>query len=776
MAKKKKSASPRQPVTLNSNSSMDAASGAVTVVAEDSSPNHNDDIKVEIFEDVIKEDCFADMNNDSTIVTPKQTQLVGAIDQGTSSTRFLVFTVPRGRIAASAQMEHAQLYPSSTSISSSSSAQGTSAAGGWHEHDPVTLWQNTAACMSAVCRVLRDKCNIELNGTTGGGGGGGTGSDTQQLQLAAIGITNQRETVISWNRVTGKPYYNAIVWDDARTSDIAASIIASGKHQQLTATTGLPVSSYFAGTKVKWLLDHVKQLRVDVMERPEQVCFGTVDAWLLFQLTGTAPKSESTGRKLKGVAGAVNTGGVFKTDVTNASRWLFMDLATCQWDAACIETVCAPHVLPISTLPEICPSSYNDLFGVVSADCGLLPASAFAGVPLSAVLGDQQAALFGQAAHTAGHAKNTYGTGLFLMMNTGVTAVTSTHGLLTTVAYQIGTTDAPVYYALEGSVSHSGSTIQWLRDQLGIIKSAAESETLAKTVASNDGLYFCPAFSGLFAPHWRPDARGCIVGLTASHNKGHVCRAALEAAAYQTKEVFDAIVKDSGVQLKSLKVDGGCTMNKLLMQFQADIINVPVRKPRVMETTAMGAAFAAGLAVGAWKDLDEIQQQYSVAEIFEPKMSAETRARNVAGWNKAVTRSLGWVCDDSHMNGSTTTDTNTISTQVAEKPCEPKPVVVVVEEEKKSQELEEAKPANEVSTARTVNEIASDIATYVGEVNEVLNGNATQCVPIATGHETTFEPKLATNEAAGFSTATLALTAGAALAVGVLVGLGARKR
>jgi glycerol kinase len=583
----------------------------------------NEAIKVDIFPNVMQEDITESAGTSTT--TDNKNGFVGAIDQGTSSTRFLLFTARTGRIAASAQMEHAQYYPQS----------------GWHEHDPLALWHNTVACMAAVTTALSQQANVTLDSNN----------------CAAIGITNQRETVVAWNRITGEPYYPAIVWDDTRTSDIAAQLNQStASASLLTSVTGLPVSSYFAGTKVKWLLDHVDALRVDMAERPETVCFGTVDTWLLYQLTGTC-RATTTTTAINAVV--YNTGGVFRTDVTNASRWLFMALESCQWDPACIDTVCAPHNVPLCTLPTICPSAYyhsssddddsapsseNCCFGVIHESCGAGMPAALASVPITAMFGDQQAALFGQAAHTAGHAKNTYGTGLFLMMNTGTAIVPSQHGLLTTVAYQIGSHGA-VHYALEGSVSHSGATIQWLRDQLGIISSASESESLAHTTESNDGLYFCPAFAGLFAPRWRSDARGCIVGMTAAHHKGHVCRAALEAAAFQTKEVFDAIIQDSGCELLSLKVDGGGTNNKLLMQFQADIINVPVVKPVVMETTAMGAAFGAGLAVGVWKDLDEIQKLWAVAETFEPSMSAELRETNVKGWNKAVTKSLGWIDD-----------------------------------------------------------------------------------------------------------------------------------
>jgi glycerol kinase len=456
--------------------------------------------------------------------------------------------------------------------------------------------------------------------------------------LAAVGITNQRETTIAWNRETGRPYYNAIVWDDTRTTNIA-STIADGDMDRLRAQTGLPVASYFAGTKVKWLLDNVQKLREDLADEDarQNVCFGTVDSWLMFQLTGQAVGYAG---KLAGATEtiAANCGGLFVTDVTNASRWLFMDLATQSWDPALIDAVCAPHAVPLSALPDIGPSSH--VYGTCNgAACGV---PCLQGVPLAAILGDQQAALFGQSGFLPGEAKNTYGTGMFLMMNTGKVAVHSTHGLLTTVAYQIGQGGA-VHYALEGSVSHSGSTIQWLRDQLQIIGAAPESETLARTTLHNDGLYFVPAFAGLFAPHWRSDARACIVGMSATHHKGHICRAALEAAAYQAREVFEAIVADSNVNLKTLNVDGGGTNNKLLMQFQADIINVPVVKPAVMETTAIGAAFAAGLAVGVWKDLDEIKSLWAVAETYQPKMASAEREKYWQGWQKAVTRSLGWV-------------------------------------------------------------------------------------------------------------------------------------
>jgi glycerol kinase len=535
--------------------------------------------------------------------------VVGAIDQGTSSSRFLLFSQD-GLIIISAQVEHKQIFPQVS----------------WHEHDPAEIWSNCVDCIQAVVEKMAEKGFVVTCGD-----GGDKDKKGILVKLAAIGVTNQRETTVAWNRTTGKPYYNAIVWDDSRTTHIAHEI-AAGDMNRLRAQTGLPVASYFAGTKVKWLLDNVVELRNDLAnpETSAQVCFGTIDTWLVYQLTGSSPSGDSTA--------ATNTGGIFVTDVTNASRWLFMDLEKQVWDKSLVDTVCAPHKLPISTaLPKICPSSH--VYGICRKECGV---PALDQVPVASILGDQQAALFGQTAFHPGEAKNTYGTGIFLMMNTGTRAITSTHGLLTTVAYKIGV-DGPVHYALEGSVSHSGSTIQWLRDQLNLIDSAEESETLARTTPDNQGLYLVPAFSGLFAPHWRSDARACIVGMSTSHNKGNICRAALEATAYQAKEVFDAIVADSGVSLKSLKVDGGATNNQFLMQFQADIINVPVIQPVVMETTCMGAAFAAGLAVGVWKNLEDISSLWAAAKIYEPQMEEVHRAKYWREWNKAVTKSLNWV-------------------------------------------------------------------------------------------------------------------------------------
>jgi glycerol kinase len=550
---------------------------------------------------------------------------IGSIDQGTSSTRFVLVS-KKAVLIASAQMEHTQIYDPQHP--------------GYHEHDPMVLWHNTVSCINAVVKAMEEKQQAAAAKK------GGSGKVETPL-IAAIGITNQRETTIAWNKITGRPYYNAIVWDDTRTADIAAAIATNDVDKFLSKTTGLPPSSYFAGTKVRWLLENVDSLRTDVKERPEQVCIGTVDTWLLYQLTGHVPKSTKSGRKLKGNKknhNLYNTGGKFQTDVTNASRWLFMNLHTCQWDEKCLAAVLGPDLsLPISCLPEICPSAYQ--FGTV-ADCGVH--NSLVGIcPITSIIGDQQSALLGQAAFTPGSAKNTYGTGLFLMVNTGTVPVPSTHGLLTTVAYQLFKKDAPVYYALEGSVSHGGATIQWLRDGLQMISSAAESETLARRTRHNEGCYLVPAFAGLFAPHWRPDARGCLVGLTAAHTKHHVCRAALEAMCYQSYEVFGSMQKDNNIdsemKLTSLKVDGGGTHNELLMQFQADILQVPVVRPKVMETTALGAAFLAGLTIGYWQSVEEITALWAVDRTFTPRMDETERQTYLTGWAKAVTKSLGWV-------------------------------------------------------------------------------------------------------------------------------------
>ncbi|OEU14625.1 glycerol kinase [Fragilariopsis cylindrus CCMP1102] len=542
--------------------------------------------------------------------------LIGSIDQGTSSTRFLVFT-QLGQIAASAQMEHTQIFPTDHI--------------GWHEHNPIEIWYNTLTCIQNVAQALKNsKFSIDLK--------------SQPLQ--AIGITNQRETTIAWNTITGVPYQNAIVWDDLRTTDVAHTI-ANGDPNRLRSETGLPIASYFAGTKVRWLIDNNPELRADLLntERRSQVRFGTIDTWLIYQLTGSKAEGRAT------TAAAANIGGLFITDVTNASRWLFMDLHTLKWDKVLIDTVCGHDgslsddgvSIPLSALPDI--KSSSEVYGRCATGFG---EPAIEGTPIAGILGDQQAALFGQGAFEPGEAKNTYGTGLFLMMNTGTQPTPSTHGLLTTVGYCLGN-EKPVY-ALEGSVSHSGSTIQWLRDQLQIIDDASESEIYARKVDSNDGMYFVPAFAGLFAPYWKSDARACIVGMTASHNKNHFCRAALESAAYQTKDVFDAINVDSHVPLKELRVDGGGTANSLLMQFTADMTNVPVIKPVVKETTALGAAYVAGLAVGVWKDTKEIKSLWAEEERFVPSMDSKLREKYLKGWKKAIQKSMGWVDGDDQID------------------------------------------------------------------------------------------------------------------------------
>lgn len=498
-------------------------------------------------------------------------------------------------------MEHTQIFPEDHV--------------GRHEHDPLEIWNNTLTCIQNVVQALKEsEFNIDL----------------KTRPLKAIGITNQRETTIAWNGNTGKPYYNAIVWDDLRTTAIADQI-ADGDKDRLREKTGLPLASYFAGTKVRWLIDNVPALREDLLDEKlsSQVRFGTIDTWLVYQMTGTEISNDD---------GATNVGGLFITDVTNASRWLFMDLHTLQWDEDLVHQMChgSGITIPLSALPEI--KSSSQVYGSCATGFGEV---AMEGIPIAGILGDQQAALFGQGAFEPGEAKNTYGTGLFLMMNTGSIPTPSTNGLLTTVGYCLENENA--VYALEGSVSHSGSTLQWLRDQLQIIDHAEESEVYARKVHSNDGMYFVPAFAGLFAPYWRPDARACVLGMTASHNKNHFCRAALESTAYQTKDVFDAIDADSNVSLKELRVDGGGTANNLLMQFQADMINVPVIKPVVKETTALGAAFAAGLAVGVWKDKNEIKSLWAEEERFVPSMDNKVRDKNLAGWKKAVQKSMGWV-------------------------------------------------------------------------------------------------------------------------------------
>jgi glycerol kinase len=492
---------------------------------------------------------------------------VGAVDQGTTSTRFMVFDHGGAAVAAH-QLEHRQIFPQP----------------GWVEHDPIEI-------RNRVMEVIAGALD----------GAGLTASD-----LAAVGITNQRETVVVWERGTGLPVHNAIVWQDTRTADLVRQLGGSAGQDRFRDKTGLPLATYFSGPKMAWLLDSVEGLR----PRAEagELLFGTIDSWVLWNLTGGAE------------------GGLHLTDVTNAGRTLLMDLRTLDWD----DDLLAAMTIPKTMLPEIRSSA--EVYGAATGP--------IAGVPLAGILGDQQAALFGQTCFAPGDAKNTYGTGCFMLMNTGTVPVPSESGLLTTVGYRVGT-QAPVY-ALEGSIAISGALVQWLRDNLGIISDSSEIEALAGSVEDNGGVYFVPAFSGLFAPHWRSEARGIVAGLTRYATKAHIARAALEATAYQTREVLDAMHIDSGVELTSLKVDGGMVVNDLLMQFQADILGVPVVRPVVAETTALGAAYAAGLAVGFWEGFNDLRANWGLDREWVPTMAAERRAELFAGWQKAVGRTLDW--------------------------------------------------------------------------------------------------------------------------------------
>jgi len=495
-------------------------------------------------------------------------EFVAAIDQGTTSTRCMIFD-HAGNERARHQLEHAQLLPRS----------------GWVEHDPVEIWQRSQDVLHAA---------IDDAGLAAG-------------DIAALGITNQRETAVVWNRRTGQPYYNAIVWQDTRTDRIAAALERDGRGEVIRARAGLPPATYFAAGKVQWMLDNVDGLRA-AAEAGDAV-FGTIDSWLLWNLTG----------------------GGHVTDVTNASRTMLMDLRTLDWD----DELLSFFGIPAAMLPEIRPSADPAGYGEVAI------AGPARGIVLTGALGDQQAATVGQVCFAPGEAKNTYGTGNFLLLNTGTEPVASEHGLLTTVCYQFGD-DRPVY-ALEGSIAVTGSAVQWLRDQLGIISSAAEVEALAARVDDAGGAYFVPAFSGLFAPYWRSDARGAIVGLSRYHTGAHLARATLEAICYQSRDVIEAMARDSGVSLDVLKVDGGVTANGLCMQLQADILGVPVSRPVVAETTALGAAYAAGLAVGFWKDTDELRANWNQAERWTPAWNDQRRRDGYAGWRKAVERTLDWV-------------------------------------------------------------------------------------------------------------------------------------
>lgn len=493
---------------------------------------------------------------------------IAAIDQGTTSTRCIVFD-RQGQIVSLAQKEHKQIYPQP----------------GWVEHDPEEIWKNTLE----VIALARIKAKLSVQ------------------DIAAVGITNQRETTVVWNRRTGKPYYNAIVWQDMRTAELVNQYSADGGQDRFRSQTGLPLATYFSGLKLKWLLDHVPGLREDA-ERGDAL-FGNMDTFVVWNLTGGSQ------------------GGLHLTDVTNASRTQLMNLRTLNWD----DDLLRDFTVPRTMLPQIRPSS--EVYGNVVSE--VLP-----GVPVAGILGDQQAALVGQTCYEPGQAKNTYGTGCFLLMNTGTELRTSTCGLLTTVAYQFQ--NEPVHYALEGSVAITGALVQWLRDNLSIIKKSTDIETLARSVDDNGGAYFVPAFSGLYAPHWKADARGVIAGLTRFVNKGHLARAVLEATAYQTVDVVRAMEQDAGVSLSSLRVDGGMVVNSLLMQFQADILDRPVICPRMTETTALGAAYAAGLAVGYWQNLDDLRQNWGIAKTYEPAMEESQRAKLMRGWQKAIERSFGW--------------------------------------------------------------------------------------------------------------------------------------
>ncbi|PYI67404.1 glycerol kinase [Arthrobacter livingstonensis] len=500
-------------------------------------------------------------------------QYVIAIDQGTTSSRAIVFDHD-GNIVSAGQLEHEQIFPKA----------------GWVEHDAMEIWNNTRE----VIGTALSKANLTRH------------------DIVGVGITNQRETAVVWDKNTGVPVYNAIVWQDTRTQAIVDELAADGGVERFKQKVGLPLATYFSGTKIKWILDNVEGARAKA--EAGDLLFGNTDSWVVWNLTGGTD------------------GGVHITDVTNASRTLFMDLESLSWD----EEILSIFGVPKSMMPEI--KSSSEVYGTVHGSQLLRE------TPVAGILGDQQAATFGQAAFEKGGAKNTYGTGNFLIVNTGEEIVHSKNGLLTTVCYKLG--DAKPVYALEGSIAVTGSLIQWLRDNLGMIKSAPEVEELAKTVEDNGGVYIVPAFSGLFAPYWRSDARGAIVGLTRFVNKGHIARAALEATAFQTREVLDAANADSGVDMEDLRVDGGMVANDALMQFQADILGIPVIRPKVTETTALGAAYAAGLAVGFWKDTDELATNWSEDKRWVPKMDPAERDRQMRLWKKAVTKSMDWVDDD----------------------------------------------------------------------------------------------------------------------------------
>lgn len=494
---------------------------------------------------------------------------VGAIDSGTTSTRFILFD-QNGTIVNFAQREHEQIFPRS----------------GWVEHDPLEIWTRTGQ----VITEAMDAAGVTFQ------------------ELAAVGITNQRETTVLWNRKTGKPVYNAIVWQDTRTAAICRQLDEQGHGPRIFRKAGLPLATYFAGPKIRWILDNVDGALAQA--QAGDLLFGTIDTWLIWKLTG----------------------GQHITDVTNASRTMLMNLETLDWDNELLDIL----GIPAAVLPEIRPSSDPNFYGMTRAE------GPFGGaVPICGDLGDQQAATVGQACFSPGEAKNTYGTGAFLILNTGTDIVHSDNGLLTTVCYKFG--DDAAVYALEGSIAMAGASVQWLRDNLGLIGHAAETEAIAMSVDDAGGCYFVPAFSGLFAPYWRSDARGVIVGLTRYINRAHIVRATLESICYQSREVLDAMNADSGVPLTSLKVDGGATINDFLMQTQADILGVEVIRPQVAETTSLGAAYAAGLAVGFWPNLESLRANWKVDKRWQPQTDAATRAQGYAGWKKAVERTFNWV-------------------------------------------------------------------------------------------------------------------------------------
>lgn len=491
-----------------------------------------------------------------------------SIDQGTTSTRCIVFN-KQGEIISVGQKEHTQIFPKA----------------GWVEHNPEEIWKNT----QEVIAQARIEGDIALK------------------DIVACGITNQRETTVLWNRRTGKPYYNALVWQDTRVGKTVEALEASHGSTWFRDKTGLPLATYFSGLKIQWILDHVSGIREDAQRG--DVCFGNMDTFLAWHLTGGAK------------------GGLHITDVTNASRTQLMNLDTLTWDSEILELL----QIPASILPTIVPSS--QVYGAITAEV-------LEGIPLAGILGDQQAALFGQTCFHPGEAKNTYGTGCFLLMNTGTKRVPSTHGLLTTVAFQLA--GQPPQFALEGSVAMAGALVQWLRDNLGLIQQSHEIQALAETVEDNGGAYFVPAFSGLYAPYWDSTARGVVAGLTRYVTKGHIARAVLEATAYQTRDVLEAMEKDAQMPIKSLRVDGGMTVNELLMQFQSDILDAEVIRPKMIETTALGAAYAAGLAVGYWTNQEDLLSNWGVDRIWNAEMKEEQRKTNYTGWKKAIERSKNW--------------------------------------------------------------------------------------------------------------------------------------